>query len=364
MPEVLDWQGGAPQERSAHAADLLAQGRLVAVPTDSVYVVLADARQPDALARLPSGPDGLTILVPGVSGLRAWVPEPPPLALRFARRCWPGPLTLVLDATPDRGPAAQLPEAARARLFADGTVALYAPAHEAPLLLLQALPFPLAAATPRLDGQPVTTAAQALAVLGDAAALVLDDGPTQFGQAPTRVRVRGDRWEIVGDGVLSEAVLQQVAPCLILFVCTGNTCRSPLAEALCRRLLAERLGCAVQELPRRGYVITSAGLATGGGEPATSEAVEVAREHGADLSQHQSQPLSLELLAAADHVIAMTRGHLRALTAHTTDGGGTLRLLMADGSDVADPIGGPGEVYRACAEQIRRALVEWLPQMG
>jgi protein-tyrosine phosphatase len=358
MPEVLDWQRGDPQPLIARAVDLLAQGRRVALPTDTVYVALADARHADAVAGLPGGGAGLTVPVTGITAARAWVPDPPALALRFARRCWPGPLTLVLDAPAGQGQAAQLPDAVRQRLCGTGTVALNAPGHEAAQLLLRAAPFPVVAAP-----TAATTAPEAAAALGDAVALVLDGGPTQFGQPPTRVRVAGGRWSVAGEGVLSAHVLSQVAPCLVVFVCTGNTCRSPLAEALCKKLLAERLGCSVQDLLQKGYVVVSAGLAAVPGEPAAAEAVEVARAHGADLAGHQSQPLSQDLLAGADLVVAMTRNHLRVLAAYTGDGGAAPRLLMADGSDLPDPIGGPAEVYRACAAQIWQALQECLPAL-
>lgn len=360
MPEVHDWQPADPQPCIDRAVEVLAQGRLVAVPTDTVYVVLANAQRPDAVAVLPGG-DGLTVPVTGTTAARAWVPELPALAVRFARRCWPGPLTLVLPAPHDQGLSAQLPDEVRARLCAQDTLALNAPGHEAAQRLLKALPFPVVAVTPLVDGQPATTPRHVIDALGEGVALVVNDGPTQFAQAPTRVRIAAGEWSMVGEGVLTESVLRQVAPCLIVFVCTGNTCRSPLAEALCRQLLAERLGCTVDDLLQRGYVVMSAGISAARGDPAAFEAVEVARAHGADLSRHQSQPLTLEVLAGADWVIAMTGSHLRVLEANATADGPVPRLLMADGSDVADPIGGPAEVYRACAAQIRQALQECLP---
>src|SRR5712691_6240493 len=100
---------------------------------------------------------------------------------------------------------------------------------------------------------------------------------------------------------------QPVTPCRILFVCTGNTCRSPLAEALCKKRLAEQLGCRVDELAERGYVVASAGVSAYPGDEAAAAAVEIAAEFGAGL-------------------------------------------------DVDDPIGADVTVYRACAEQIGRYL--------
>lgn len=154
-----------------------------------------------------------------------------------------------------------------------------------------------------------------------------------------------------------------VTPRSILFVCTGNTCRSPLAAALCRRLLAERLGCDVSELPARGFTVESAGLAAVPGVPATPEAVAVAAELGADLAGHLSRPLYPEALAAASDVLAMTHGHAMALAFRYPGLGPPARLLGE--SDLDDPIGGDLTLYRACAAaihaQLRRHLAEWLP---
>jgi protein arginine phosphatase len=142
----------------------------------------------------------------------------------------------------------------------------------------------------------------------------------------------------------------------ILFVCTGNTCRSPLAEALCVRLLADRLGCEPADLPERGFFVQSAGLAAMMGAEATAEAVAVARELGADLSKHKSRPLTLDLLAQTDFLFAMTQAHLHLLKSLDLPEGPTLALLSGNGEDIADPIGSSSEVYRECALQIKKQL--------
>ena len=71
-------------------------------------------------------------------------------------------------------------------------------------------------------------------------------------------------------------------------MCTGNTCRSPLAEALAKKVLADRLGCTADELPGRGFWVLSAGVSAYGGGPASEESVTVAAEFGADLSGHRA----------------------------------------------------------------------------
>ena len=149
----------------------------------------------------------------------------------------------------------------------------------------------------------------------------------------------------------------------ILFVCTGNTCRSPLAEALCKRALADRLGCDPAGLEARGFVVRSAGVAAYPGDDPSPGAVEAARELGADLSAHRSRPLNPELLASATDVVAMTRSHAYLLTARFPGLGPPPVLLCGDG-DLDDPIGGELGVYRDCAAKVRlhldRLIAEWL----
>lgn len=145
----------------------------------------------------------------------------------------------------------------------------------------------------------------------------------------------------------------------VLFVCTGNTCRSPLAESICKRMLADRLGCEPGELPARGFVVRSAGVMAYSGDIASPLAVDVARELQAELGAHRSRPVNPELLAEATDVIAMTRGHLAALTVRYPNLGPDPRLLC-EGFDLPDPIGGDTDEYRACARLIADSLVPFI----
>jgi protein-tyrosine phosphatase len=187
-----------------------------------------------------------------------------------------------------------------------------------------------------------------------AAAVIVDGGRAQFDRPATVVEVQGEQWVVRREGAVPAADLVRLTAKLILFVCTGNTCRSPLAAALCRKRLADRLECAVADLPSRGFEVTSAGLAAMRGEPAAADAVTVAHELGADLSDHASRPATADLLSDADMIVGMTAGHLQGLAGFAGPGIRT-RLLCGD-SDLSDPIGGDLTVYQACAGTIWQNL--------
>jgi protein-tyrosine phosphatase len=193
--------------------------------------------------------------------------------------------------------------------------------------------------------------------------LIIADQSATPGQPATVIAVDGESWEIVQPGAVPvEQVCQQLAY-WIVFVCTGNTCRSPLAEALCKKLLADRLSCAIEELPSRGYYVLSAGVSALAGGPAAAEAEQVARSLGADLSTHRSQPLTMELAARADYLLGMTHSHVHALMDYFGHHGVVPRLLDPVG-DIADPIGGDQQVYDECGQQIWRQLEAFVAEVA
>lgn len=131
---------------------------------------------------------------------------------------------------------------------------------------------------------------------------------------------------------------------LIVFLCTGNTCRSPMAAALFEKLLSDRR--------KTGYTVKSCGLAAFAGDTATEHSIEVMRENGIDLSGHRASPANILLLDGAELIVCMTEAHKNALI---KAGISPEKITVMN---IPDPFGGTLDDYRECAEKIKTELVK------
>lgn len=340
------------------AVQALAEGELVAVPTETVYGIAASATHPDAVARLADakGRDlsaPFALAVKSAEDAEDYAPGWNAVARRLARRCWPGPVTLVVEANRDEGLVRQLPESVLPFVCPQGTVGLRSPANQLVQDILRMLAGPIALSSANLTGKPdATTAKECVEALGDRLSLVLDDGPARYGQPSSVVRITETGFEVLREGVVGRPTLERLSRMLIVFVCTGNTCRSPLAEVLMRRRLAEGLGVAEDELEGQGVMVASAGIAAAAGSPASPETAEVLRQKGLSADGHAAQQLTEHLVRQADWLLAMTPSHVESILSLWPDAAGRVKLVDATGGAISDPIGGPLEVYERCAEQI------------
>ena len=140
----------------------------------------------------------------------------------------------------------------------------------------------------------------------------------------------------------------------ILFACTGNTCRSPMAQAMAAKLFGD------------GYEVLSAGVMAMPGQKASENAIEAMKRRQIDLTGHKSQPVSESLLEWADLVLAMTAAHKSAICLADKAGkvytlreyAGAHDQAAPNQTDISDPFGGDLGVYLACAEEIYGLLLK------
>ncbi len=356
--EVLPWDGVSDREREStveRAHELICGGSLVAYPTETVYGLAAAGTDAAAVAGVFAAKGRpadrpLLLAVYDLDAAADLVVDIPRVARLLEGAFWPGPLSLVLDA------AEAVPRAVTA---GTGTVGLRCPAHPAARALVR-VTGPITSPSANISGRPSPrSAADVLENLEGRIAAVIDGGPSPGGRESTVIDVRGGpkilRWGAVSPGEIRDVLgasieIEDGNPPprdTVLFVCTGNTCRSPAAAAVFRH-----------RLRNAGLRVASAGVAAPAGTPASPGSVEVAGERGYDLGGHRSRGLEEVCWSRVALVVGMAGHHGDAVKRHLTglDLDSPPRVVtlgeLAGGDDLKDPFGGPPEEYRAMMDEI------------
>jgi len=344
------------------AAAIIESGGLVAFPTETVYGIACRVKS-DSLARLDNlkgrtADKYYTLHIGQKSDVGNYVPTIGLMTQKLIQNAWPGPLTIVfeLDKKDIDEQHKNLEGEVFESLYKDHSIGIRCPDNTIAAMLLQQTSTPVVAPSANItDSPPAVDADQVLDQLSGKIDLLLDAGPCKYKQSSTVVKIGKKGMGILRPGVYSQAELEALSQIQFLFVCTGNTCRSPMAEGIFRKYLAEKLQCNVDGLDKMGYKVNSAGIIGSVGYPASAEAVTACAAMRVDIKAHRNKGLSRELIEASDIIFAMEQIHRDRVIIFDPKAANKC-FLLAGNTGVPDPIGHPQQSYDKCAKLIESAV--------
>ena len=351
------------------AAGIIDAGGLVAFPTETVYGIACRVNG-DSLVKLGeikgrAADKYYTLHIAKSDDINKYVPTLGLQARKLIQNAWPGPLTAVFELEQKDIDKQQknLEREVFENLYKDNSIGIRYPDNPIATALLQQAGNAIVAPSANVTGQsPAINAEQVLAQLSGKIDLLLDGGPCKYQRSSTVAKIGKNGLEILRHGVYSQLELEVLSQVNFLFVCTGNTCRSPMAEGIFKKYLAEKLRCKVDDLERMGYKISSAGIMGTAGYPASAEAIEVCATMGIDIGAHRNQGLSKELVEESDFIFAMERTHQANVIVLEPDAESRC-LLLAGNKEIPDPIGRQQKFYENCAKLIEKAVQKRISEL-
>lgn len=332
-------------EKIAQCAKVIRQGGLVIFPTETVYGIAVDFNNDKAMARLRdvkrrSNGKLFSILISQKGLISNYTSVSDPTVYKLIDECWPGPLTVIVPSRHD-----------------NGTIGIRMPQNNIALSLVQESHCTVAAPSANFEGvPPPSTCQEALRDLDGLVDIAIDGGPATFGQSSSIVDFTQGPPTVTRIGAITQEDVDRITgKKIILFVCTGNSCRSVMAEYLLKDML-KKAG------HEDNVQVLSAGTGVFVRSSASAETLTVLRKDGIDAHGHQSQPVSGVLIKKSDLILVMTRGHRQQVLERVPEVEKRVYLLKEFASlpvahdydlDIPDPIGKPAEAYEECMITIK-----------
>ncbi len=330
--KILEVNPNLPQRKIIkEAAEILKKGGLVVFPTETVYGVGAKYSDREAVKKLYEikkrpADKPFTLQIADFAALRNMDIVLSGRSERIVHKFWPGPLTIL--AFDKKGQK----------------TGLRMPANRVALELLKESGFPVAVPSANISGnQPPASGKKAISEMNGLVNLILDAGPAQKGIGSTILDVTEDTFRVIREGAISREDL--LSDYHLLFICTGNSCRSVMAAYFMRKFL-EEAGLSEK------ISVDSAGTGSYDGMRASENTVAVMSEENINVRGHIGGPVSREKLRKADFIFVMERAHRDIILSRYP--GHELKIkLLKERSDIPDPIGRSIEEYKKTRDIIK-----------
>ncbi len=306
------------------AAKALQRGKLVAFPTETVYGIGAnflDKKAMDRLYAVKKRPKNkpFTVHIAGFEALKDLKIVLSEHAERIIRKFWPGPLTIVAFNKKKE------------------KIGLRMPSNKIALELISKAKLPIVVPSANISGKkPPLSGKDVISEMDGLVDIILDAGNTEVGKESTVLDVTKDPFTIVRPGAIPKEDL--LIEYRILFVCTGNSCRSVMAKEMLQKYIREA-GFS------KKVIVDSAGTGSCAAVRAATNTIQAMREEGIDVSLHRGKSVTPELLKKSDLIFVMERMHRSAVLSMLPNAD-SKTMLLRETEGIPDPVGKTLDEYR------------------